>query len=133
MLAVDTNVLVRLLVDDPREAEEVAVARKAVQGAERVLIPDVVLVETIWVLKGKKYGFKKQQILECFAQLLENERYAWNNWDEVSQALGIYLSYEVDFADCLILVKAQRSDALLLTFDRDLGAIQGARLLSTAV
>ncbi len=133
MLAVDTNVLIRLLVDDPREAEEVAVARKAVQGAERVLIPDVVLVETIWVLKGKKYGFKKQQILECFAQLLENERYAWSNWDEVSQALGIYLSYDVDFADCLILVKAERADALLLTFDRDLGAIQGARLLSTAV
>ena len=130
MLAVDTNVLVRLLVDDPREVEEVALARDAVQGAERVLIADLVLVETIWVLRGKKYRFGKTQILDCFNRLLENERYVWNNWDEVSAALGMYVSYDVDFADCMILVKAARAGAELVTLDRDLGAIDGVRLLS---
>ena len=131
MLAVDTSVLVRLLVDDPQEADEVSVARRAVQGAERVLIPDVVLVESIWVLRGKKYRFTKPQILECFASLLENERYVWGNWDEVSAALGLYTSHEVDFADCLILVKAKHAGAELVTFDRDLGALEGARLLQS--
>ena len=128
MLAVDTNVLVRVLVDDPGAPAQVAVARKAVTAASRVFIPDVVLVETVWALK-QPYGFSKDEILGCFVRLLENERFVWDNWEAVSDALAIFVSYNVDFADCLILAKAKRAGAELLTFDRKLGRVKGVRRL----
>ena len=61
MIAVDTNVLLRyLLNDDPIQA---AIAEKLINGKDCVLITDVVLVETIWTLKGKKYQLNKTDLV----------------------------------------------------------------------
>ena len=52
MIAIDSNVLLRHLLEDSR-----AQAKKAhhlMLGDQAVLITDVVLAETIWTLKGKK-------------------------------------------------------------------------------
>ena len=51
MIAVDTNVLLRYLLND--DQSQAAIAEKLINGKEIVLITDVVLVETIWTLKGK--------------------------------------------------------------------------------
>jgi len=51
MIAIDTNVLLRyLLNDDPKQSKK---ASAVIQGSQKVLITDVVLVETIWRLKGE--------------------------------------------------------------------------------
>ena len=50
MIAIDTNVLLRyLLQDDEKQANK---ATKLILGAESVLITDVVLTETIWTLSA---------------------------------------------------------------------------------
>jgi predicted nucleic-acid-binding protein len=59
MVAIDTNVLIRLLVDDPGAANQVRIARKTVQAAEQVYIPQIVQVECVWVLQ-RVYGFEGQ-------------------------------------------------------------------------
>ena len=52
MIAVDTNVLLRyLLNDDPEQSPRAATL---FSGEKKILVTDVVLVETIWTLKGKK-------------------------------------------------------------------------------
>ena len=60
MIAVDTNVLLRrLLNDDAMQAEK---ARQLFETQESVLVTDVVLAETIWTLTGKRYGAAKEEL-----------------------------------------------------------------------
>lgn len=58
MIAIDTNVLLRYLLQD--DEEQAAKASKIILGSERVLITDVVLTETVWTLKGKRYNLTKK-------------------------------------------------------------------------
>jgi len=53
MIAIDTNVLLRYLLQDDEKQSELA--RQVILGSDEALITGVVLVETIWTLKGKKY------------------------------------------------------------------------------
>ena len=50
MIAVDTNILIRLIVNDPGQPEQVESARHQVKKEGAVFIPQVVQVETVWVL-----------------------------------------------------------------------------------
>lgn len=47
MIAVDTNVLVRMVVDEPGQPAQVRAARRLAAGAGAVHVPLVVLVETV--------------------------------------------------------------------------------------
>lgn len=71
MIGLDTNVLVRYIVQD-----EPAQARSATQLIERVLTPEhpgfvnyVVICELVWVLESA-YGFARAQIIPVLRQLL---------------------------------------------------------------
>lgn len=128
MLAVDTNVLLRLLVDDPDARAQCERARARVKEEERVFVPFVAVIETIWVLTAK-YGFTRKEILKVFAQLLENERYQIANGKVFGDALTSFLSVSVDFADCAIHAEAQNEGAGLLTFDRKLERLSGVEVL----
>ncbi|MCO6440817.1 MAG: PIN domain-containing protein [Nitrococcus mobilis] len=50
MIAVDTNVLVRILTDDPGQPEQVQAARALASRARKVYVPLIVMVECVWVL-----------------------------------------------------------------------------------
>ena len=128
MLAVDTNVLLRLLVDDPDAPGQCATARERVKGEERLFVPFVALVETVWVLR-ESYGFTKAQIIGVFARLLENHRYQIANGKVFADALTSFLGADVDFADCAIHAEARRAEAGLLTFDRKLQRLEGVEVL----
>ena len=54
MTAVDTNVLLRYLLHD--DDLQTAQADAIFNTAETILITDVVLVETVWTLVGRKEG-----------------------------------------------------------------------------
>jgi len=47
MIAIDTNVLLRYLLED--EVVQSNKATKLITGTEKVLVTDVVLIETIWM------------------------------------------------------------------------------------
>jgi len=69
MIAIDTNVLLRyLLGDDEPQAVKAAML---ITGKELVLITDVLLVETIWTLKGKKYQLKKSELAAVIQALFK--------------------------------------------------------------
>ena len=61
MITIDTNVLLRYLLED--DAEQLQKAVKLIAGKRKVLITDVVLVETIWTLRGKKYQLDKAALV----------------------------------------------------------------------
>ena len=111
MIAVDTNILLRyLLEDDKKQSEQAA---RLIQGAQKVLVTDSALVETVWTLKGKKYQLAKAEIIEVIFYLFQEVSIRFEDGQVVWRALSDYKTAkpikgkEVDFADALIINKGK--------------------------
>lgn len=133
MIAIDTNVLLRyLLWDDKAQATK---ADKLINGSTPVLITDVVLAETLWTLKGKKYRLHKTAMIDVLNSLFkepnlcfEGGQTVWRALNDYRQAKPIKISNkkkEADFPDALIVNKAkfcatEKGEILngVYTFDR---------------
>src|SRR5712691_9467843 len=103
MKAIDTNVLVRYLVqDDPAQGKKAAAYIEAAANRdEQVLIGNIVLCETVWVLDSA-YGCAKSEIEAAIEKLLQSSTFQFEAKDVVWAALEEYRVARVDFADCLI-------------------------------
>ncbi len=126
MLAVDTNVLVRLLTrDDPKQ-----VARAEGFVAPGAFVSHVVLVETVWVLDSV-FDRTPQQIVAALDMLLAHASLVVQDADTVDAALAHFRKRPaLGFSDCLVLEIARRAGHLPLgTFDRELARLPDAQKL----
>jgi predicted nucleic-acid-binding protein len=126
MHAIDTNVLVRLLVRD--DSRQLDIAEKfVVKGA---WVSHVVLVETLWVLDAV-YERSAEQIEAAVERLLAHADLTLQDGDVVAAALGQFRAKPaLGFSDCLVLEIARKAGHLPLgTFDRQLGKVAGAERL----
>jgi len=115
MIAIDTNVLLRYLLDD--DAKQSKKASAIITGSDNVLITDIVLIETIWTLKGKKYKLDKESIIKVINTLFAEPNIIFEDGQTVWRALSDYTNAksikvgnkrkEADFPDALIVNKAQ--------------------------
>lgn len=64
---VDTNVLVRAVVEDDRK--QAAAAARLLRGADLIAVSLPCLCELVWVL-GRVYGFGREEIVEAIEALL---------------------------------------------------------------
>ena len=113
MIAVDTNLLVRLLTnDDPVEAKRAL----RVMESDDILTPKTVLLETEWVLRHG-YGLSREIIAQSFQKLLGIPNVKTEDQQTVNQALRWYQE-GLDFADALHLASSAKADRFA-TFDRD--------------
>lgn len=124
MRAVDTHVLIRLLVrDDPAQAEaaETFVARGA-------WVSHLVLAETLWVLDAA-YGRGPSQLAAAIDLLLDHRNLTLQDADVVRAALAHFRARPaLGFSDCLVLETARRAGHLPLgTLDRTLARLPGAQ------
>lgn len=132
MRAVDTNVLVRVLVDDPDERAETGAARALLLSEKTVLVQEVVLAELTWVMRTS-YGFARPVIAQALATVIGHPRYTLERPTLASAALAMYVKSNVDFADCLILAGAGERNCELLTFDKKLARLDGAISVAAAI
>lgn len=131
MISIDTNVLVRILIDD-ESTEQVKLARHFVVKAEQVFIPKLVQVELIWVLV-RSYTLTKQEVLVVLEELMENSAFNLEDYAEFINALTMFRSNNTDFSDCLILAAAKKNNALpIYTFDKKFARIDSVRFLSNS-
>ncbi|WGS88120.1 type II toxin-antitoxin system VapC family toxin [Methylomonas sp. UP202] len=112
MIAFDTNLLVRALVDD--HPEQVAVVRQLI-ASDSIFISRTVLLETEWVLRAR-YKKTRDQLSAFFSALLEVDNTVVEDAEAVSHALEWY-AQGADFADALHLAACGK--AVMHTFDRD--------------
>ena len=126
MRAVDTNVLVRLLVRD--DARQVALA-DAFIGAS-AWISHLVLAETLWVLESV-YDRTPKQLAAALDMLLEHESLSLQDADTVAAALANFKRKPaLGFSDCLVLKIARKAGHTPLgTFDKGLAKLTGAQQL----
>lgn len=115
MIAVDTNVLLRrLLNDDATQAEK---ARRLFETNESVLVTDAVLAETVWTLTGKRYRAATEDLAAIIMGLLEERNVVFESRQAVWSALNDYLNAlpvktasgmrSADLADALVVNKAK--------------------------
>ena len=126
MRAIDTNVLVRLLVrDDHRQLE--AAEKFVSKGA---WVSHVVLVETLWVLDAV-YERSGEQIASAVEMLMAHADLTLQDTDTVAFALVRFRAQPtIGFSDCLLLEIARKAGHLPLgTFDRRLGKLDGVQRL----
>ena len=120
MIAIDTNVLVRLLAgDDPAQSRR---ARHLLDRADEVFVSASVLLETEWVLRAA-YRFDAAAISSAFRAFLGLPNVTPESPATLAQALDGY-DRGLDFADALHLASAHKADAFY-TFDRRL--LRGAK------
>ncbi|MCV6638591.1 type II toxin-antitoxin system VapC family toxin [Candidatus Albibeggiatoa sp. nov. NOAA] len=124
MIAIDTNVLVRILINDDTAEEQCQLARQLVNSHGDVWVCHVVLIETIWVLQ-KVYSFDKQKIILVLDKVIHHPHIHLEDSEIVKQTLDIFRSSNADFSDYLIFNKAQHQNLILHTFDRKLAKIDG--------
>ena len=112
MRAIDTNVVVRMLVDDNRR--QASAARELI-AAHDVFVPITVVLETEWVMRSG-YAFAPAQIAAGLRRLGGLRGVTVEQPVEVAQALE-WLEQGMDFADALHLARTTRCEAFV-TFDR---------------
>ena len=126
MRAVDTNLLVRLIVrDDPAQVEK---AEAFV--APGAWVSQLVLAETIRVLESV-YGLSRAQIATVVNMLVEHGQLTLQGEDAVRSARAAFeRERSAGFSDCLIVETARKAGHLPVgTFDRAMSRIDGAQEL----
>lgn len=114
MIAVDTNVLARLIVnDDPAQGRRAA----ALVRREEVFIAKTVLLELEWVLRGA-YRIDRPIILKALLGVLGLPNVTAEDGARVASALRDYEA-GLDFADALHLSSCIEADRFV-TFDEKL-------------
>jgi predicted nucleic-acid-binding protein len=116
VIALDTNVLVRIFTrDDPAQAE----AASQLLRQERCWVPKTVLLETEWVLRYT-YDLDLITIFDAFSRLLGFRGIEVEDRAALLRALGWYRQ-GLDFADALHLASSGDAERFA-TFDRTLSS-----------
>ena len=120
MIALDTNVLVRLITgDDPVQAREIEVYLEKTEGP--FLIPDLVMGELAWVLQ-RRYGFRRTEVGDVLLALLNRRDVVFEDEERVRVAVRSFIE-GLDLADALIVEIARAAGCdRLASFDDSLKA-----------
>lgn len=127
MIGLDTNVLVRYIMQDDVKQSPLATRLIESRSAESPgFVPIVSVVELVWVMSSA-YELDKRQLIQALEGILRTKELMVERAETVWKALRLFQSANADFADCLI----ERSAAALgceqtMTFDR--AAAKSARM-----
>jgi predicted nucleic acid-binding protein len=110
VISLDTNILVRLIVND--DAQQVARARTLIleRGGS---VQSTVLIETAWVL-GKTYGFNASEIASFLLAFSETQQIRFELGERLPSAMAA-LAKGVDAADAIHVAGCQTE--AFATFD----------------
>ena len=112
MIAVDTNVLVRLLTGDDLKQ---AAAARSLFAAGPIWIAKTVLLETGWVLRSL-YGFKESAVCDAFTRLLGLRNVHTEDKPSVAAALALTVQ-GIELADAMHL-SSRPPGAVFVSFDQ---------------
>ena len=131
MPALDTNVLVRYLVQD--DAIQSAAARRLIRKCvvdERTLyVPVTVTLELEWVLRTS-FELAKDDVMEVLSSLFSAAELSFESEHALEVALQSYRNGTADFADCLhFALAAQAGESPLWTFDKRAAKVGGAQMM----
>ncbi len=133
MPALDTNVLVRYVVQD--DSGQLAAARRLigrfVAEGRSLFIPVTVTLELEWVLRAS-FGYRKDDVLQTLSNLFSAAELSFESERALEVALQLYREGSADFADCLhIALAADAGEQPLWTLDKSAARVIGAQVIRT--
>ena len=112
MIGFDTNLVVRLMVEDDKV--QAGRARKLLEEAgardEPVFLSDIVLSELEWVLDSA-YKVPRRRILVAVSELVTDGRFCFEDPKRVNTALDLYQQGRGDLADYLLGLGGEKMGA----------------------
>ena len=131
MIAVDTNVLVRLLVQD--DAAQAVKARRLFDDLaandDTAWVSDTVLVELVWTL-ARAFDRPRDAQSRALRALSSHGTVSLESAPAVEQALALFEQTSADFSDCLLAAKAGLAGcSQLVTFDKGMKKLPGLRVI----
>ncbi|MDR2973144.1 MAG: type II toxin-antitoxin system VapC family toxin [Propionibacteriaceae bacterium] len=130
MIGLDTNVLVRYLVEDDKDQSQRARAIVAQLTAEEPgFISLVTLLETIWLLQ-RSYKVDRLAIRRAMSTLVASPALVIHENAAVEEALAMAEAHDHDLPDALLAVLGRRAGcAETMTFDRRAARLPGMTLV----
>lgn len=122
----DTNVLIRLLTDDPLAQAQAAEATLDAAGTGQVMVilTDVVIAELAYVLTSV-YELRHHQAADRIRAVVDLPGVHVADPEVVRAALTLWSVRKIDFADAyLAALAASTADAGVLSFDRDFDDVE---------
>lgn len=121
-MLIDTNVLLRMLVDDsPEQAER---ARRFLDSTGKLVLPDLIFAECVFVLESF-YGYSRDHVAGLLERLLGARQIQVGSVDLLKRALGVYAD-GLDFPDAYLVAVSEASGAgPIVSFDRDFDRVAG--------
>lgn len=119
-IGIDTNVLLTYrLKRQPYFTKALTAFENCLEGKIKIYLPEIVILETEWVLRSF-YKQSKEQITSFFEELLLVDNLVLDNKDEMQLSLNFYKNNTIGFTDSLIIQKIRNHDHDFLTFDQKL-------------
>jgi predicted nucleic-acid-binding protein len=118
MLAIDTNLVIRYLVDD--DPDQSGKAKTLIDG-EDVFVAKTVFLEAEWLLRSV-YHYDAAEVAGALRGFAGLEQVVMEDGARVAQALD-WMQTGMDFADALHLSKAADCEAFI-SFDRRLSRME---------
>lgn len=128
MIGLDTNVLVRYIIQDDAKQSKLATSLiESLTAEESGFVPLVAVVELVWVLSSS-YELDRLQIVSVLEGLLRTKEVVVENAAIVWRAVRVFKDSSSDFADCLVERSANAAGCTrTVTFDR--GAVKNCGMV----
>lgn len=132
MKGLDTNVIVRYLVeDDPHQvARAVAYIDTHCTADNPCRVNRIVLCELEWVLSSG-YGYSRALVADVLERILRTGQFVIEDSDEAWSALRDFRGGNAEFVDCLLArTNLAQGCEVTATFDRKASRLDGFELLA---
>jgi predicted nucleic acid-binding protein len=122
---VDTNVLLRHLTGDP--PGQAARATRLLAQADRLLLPDVIVAEVVYVLESF-YEVPRARVAELVRAIIAFPGIAVADEPALLRALEVYEVHRLDFADAYLVAQAEASGVnAVVSFDKRIERVPTVR------
>jgi predicted nucleic-acid-binding protein len=124
MIALDTNALVRMLIEDDENQAKIVqqVIVLAEKNSVQIIILSEVLIETVWVLESV-YRCTREDISQFLGLLISTSTFIFPD-SAVIRDVANHYKKGGDFADLLIVAQARKCQAKkFFSFDKNLQKI----------
>jgi len=114
MIRVDTNYIVRYLVNDNIEMADIA---EEILTSKNIFISNEIFAEVVYVLFGV-YKISKIDISNQLLELINFENISVSNIKVIKQIFELFKTKNLDFVDCLLCAYSIQDE--IFTFDKKL-------------
>lgn len=124
MALIDTNILLRWLLNDHKELSPKAESLILKAKAGNLLVTEVIVAEIVYILRST--GRDRSQTGEALLLIGRTPALKYENEELMMEIIGFLTSTALDFADCYLLARTSREKVALETFDGPLNKLYKA-------